>query len=215
MNKSENFWDKASKNYDKTEERFEYIHKKARVNTKKHLKGSHIVLDYGCGTGTASYVLAGQVKEIHGIDISSEMIRIAKEKSAVNSAENLSFEKADIFEEKFHNESFDVILAFNMLHTVPNPQNITHRINDLLKPDGLFISITPCLGQKMSFLVNLQIQLVRILCKFGVIPIPIRRIKSSDIDDLLAKGEFETIESEEIFKGASSYFIAAKKSHKT
>ena len=67
----------------------------------------------------------------------------------------------------------------------------------------------------MSFLVNLQIQLVRILCKFGVIPIPIRRIKSSDIDDLLAKGEFETIESEEIFKGASSYFIAAKKSHKT
>ena len=87
MNKSENFWDKASKNYDKTEERFEYIHKKARVNTKKHLKGSHIVLDYGCGTGTASYVLAGQVKEIHGIDISSEMIRVAKKKSAVNSAE--------------------------------------------------------------------------------------------------------------------------------
>ncbi|MDQ6983386.1 MAG: signal peptidase II [Ghiorsea sp.] len=53
------------------------------------------------------------------------------------------------------------------------------------------------------------------MCKFGVIPIPIRRIKSSDIDILLAKGEFETIESEEIFKGASSYFIAAKKLHKT
>ncbi|HCH31666.1 MAG TPA: class I SAM-dependent methyltransferase [Oceanospirillaceae bacterium] len=215
MNKSEQFWDKASKNYDKTEGRFEYIHKKARENTTKHLKGSHIVLDYGCGTGTASCVLAGQVKEIHGIDISSEMIRIAKEKSAVNSAANLSFEKADIFEEKFQNESFDVILAFNMLHTVPNPQAVTHRINDLLKPDGLFISITPCLGQKMSFLVNLQIQLVRLLCKFGVIPIPIRRIKSSDIDDLLAKGEFEIIDSEEIFKGASSYFVAAKKSHTT
>jgi hypothetical protein len=53
------------------------------------------------------------------------------------------------------------------------------------------------------------------LCKFGVIPIPIRRIKSSDIDILLAKGEFEAIESEEIFKGASSYFVAAKKLHKT
>ena len=102
-----------------------------------------------------------------------------------------------------------------MLHTVPNPQNVVYRINDLLKPDGIFISVTPCLGQKMSFLVNLQIQLVRILCKFGVIPIPIRRIKSSDIDILLAKGEFEAIESEEIFKGASSYFVAAKKLHKT
>jgi len=29
MNKSEEFWDKASKNYDKTEERFEYIHSKS------------------------------------------------------------------------------------------------------------------------------------------------------------------------------------------
>ena len=26
MNKSKEFWDRASKNYDKTEERFEYIH---------------------------------------------------------------------------------------------------------------------------------------------------------------------------------------------
>lgn len=215
MNKPEDFWNKASKNYDKTEERFEYIHKKARENTKKHLKDSHIVMDYGCGTGTASCEFSSLVKEIQGIDISSEMIRIAKEKAVVSKIENVTFEKADLFEDKFQDESFDVILAFNMLHTVPNPQEIVHRINDLLKPDGLFISITPCLGQKMSFLVNLQIQLVRILCKFGVIPIPIRRIKSTDIDILLAKGEFETTESEEIFKGASSYFVAAKKLHKT
>ena len=215
MNKPEDFWNKASKNYDKTEERFEYIHKKARENTKKHLKDSHIVMDYGCGTGTASCEFSSLVKEIQGIDISSEMIRIAKEKAVVSKIENVTFEKADLFEDKFQDESFDVILAFNMLHTVPNPQDIVHRINDLLKPDGLFISITPCLGQKMSFLVNLQIQLVRILCKFGVIPIPIRRIKSTDIDILLAKGEFEATESEEIFKGASSYFVAAKKLHKT
>lgn len=215
MNKSEDFWNKASKNYYKTEKRFEYIHKKARENTKKHLKDSYIVMDYGCGTGTASCEFSSQVKEIQGIDISSEMIRIAKEKAVVSKIDNVHFEKADLFEDKFQNESFDVILAFNMLHTVPNPQNVVYRINDLLKPDGIFISVTPCLGQKMSFLVNLQIQLVRILCKFGVIPIPIRRIKSSDIDILLAKGEFEAIESEEIFKGASSYFIAAKKLHKT
>lgn len=215
MNKPEDFWNKASKNYDKTEERFEYIHKKARENTKKHLKDSHIVMDYGCGTGTASCEFSSLVKKIQGIDISSEMIRIAKEKAVVSKIENVTFEKADLFEDKFQDESFDVILAFNMLHTVSNPQDIVHRINDLLKPEGLLISITPCLGQKMSFLVNLQIQLVRILCKFGVIPIPIRRIKSTDIDILLAEGEFEAIESEEIFKGASSYFVAAKKSLKT
>ena len=215
MNKSEEFWDKASKNYDKTEERFEYIHTKARENTKKYLKESQIVLDYGCGTGTASCEFASLVKEINGIDISSEMIRIAKEKSAASKVDNVNFEKANIFDNKYQNESFDVILAFNMLHTVPNPQSVVQRVNDLLKHEGLFISITPCLGQKMSFLVNLQIQFVRVLCKLGVIPIPIRRIKSTDIDDLLAIGNFQPIESEKIFKGASSYFVTAKKVPKT
>jgi len=182
MNKSKEFWDKASKNYDKTEERFEYIHSKSRENSKKYLKGSNIVLDYGCGTGTT-----------------------------VRNVENVNFVETDIFDERYKRESFDVVLAFNMLHTVPNPQNVMKRIYELLKPEGLFISVTPCLRDKMSFLINAQIQLVQILCKIGVIPVPIRRLKSSELDDLIANEDFQTIETEEIYKGASSYFIAAKK----
>jgi len=211
MNKSEEFWDGASKNYDKTEERFEYIHSKSRENTRKFLKDSDIVLDYGCGTGTVACQFSSQVKEIHAIDISSKMIEIAKEKATVGKTENVSFEQSDIFDSKYSNESYDVILAFNMLHTVPNPHDVMQRMNELLKPEGLFISVTPCLRQKMSFFVNLQIQLVRVLCKLGLIPIPIRRITSSEVDNLLEAGGFQAVESEEIYKGASSYFVAARK----
>lgn len=215
MNKSEGFWDGASKNYDKTEERFEYIHGRSRENTRKFLKGNDTVLDYGCGTGTAACQFSSQVKEIHAIDISSQMIAIAREKAAVAKVENVSFEQSDIFDSKYSNQSYDVILAFNMLHTVTSPQNVMLRINELLKPEGLFISVTPCLRQRMSFLVNLQIQLVRVLCKLGLIPIPIRRIMSSDVEDLLEVGGFQTVESEEIYKDASSYFVVAKKLQKT
>lgn len=170
MDKSEEFWDKASKNYDKTEVRFEYIHNKSRENIKKCLKDNDIVLDYGCGTGTTSCEIANMVKEIHAIDISSKMIEIAKDKAVVNKIENINFAQADIFNKSFNTESFDKILACNMLHTVPNPQNVIERIYELLKPEGLFISVTPCLRDKMSFLVNVQIQLVRLLCKIGIIP---------------------------------------------
>ncbi len=215
MNKSEEFWDGASKNYDKTEERFEYIHSRSRENTKRFLKGSDTVLDYGCGTGTAACQFSSQVKEVHAIDISSKMIEIAREKAEATKVENVRFEHSDIFDSKYSNESYDVILAFNMLHTVPSPQDVMLRINELLKPDGLFISVTPCLRQRMSFLVNLQIQLVRVLCKFGLIPIPIRRITSSEVEYLLETGGFQPIESEEIYKDASSYFVVAKKLPKT
>ncbi len=211
MNKSEKFWDNASKNYDKTEKRFEYIHSKSRENTKKYLENSNVVLDYGCGTGTTSCELANHVKEIYAIDISPKMIEIAKEKAANKKIKNITFSQTDIFDEQHKKGSYDRILAFNMLHTIPNPKDVVQRIDELLKPDGLFISITPCLRDKMSFLVGLQIRLVQILCKFGIIPIPIRRLKSSDLDDLIANASFQTVDSEKIYKGASSYFIVAKK----
>ena len=211
MNKSKEFWDRASKNYDKTEERFEYIHSKSRENTKKYLNGSNIVLDYGCGTGTTSCEIANRVKEIHAIDISSKMIEIAKRKAVASKVENINFVQTDIFDKRYKKESFDVILAFNMLHTVIDPQVVMRRIYELLKPEGLFISVTPCLRDKMAFLVNIQIQLVRILCKIGVIPIPIRRLKSSELDDLVVNGGFQTIDTEKLYKGASSYFVVAKK----
>lgn len=215
MNKSEKFWDGASKNYDKTEERFEYIHKRSRENTKRFLKNSDLVLDYGCGTGTAACEFSGLVKEVHAIDISSKMIELARGKADVAKVQNVSFDQADIFDSKYANESYDVILAFNMLHTVPNPHDVLLRVNDLLKPDGLFISVTPCLRQKMSFLVNLQIQLVSVLCKIGLIPIPIRRITSTEVESLLETGGFKTVESEQLYKDASSFFVVAKKLIKT
>ena len=211
MNKSKKFWDNASKNYDKTEKRFEYIHSKSRENTKKYLENSNVVLDYGCGTGTTSCEIANHVKEIYAIDISPKMIDIAKAKAVDKKIKNVTFSQTDIFDEQHKKGSFDRILAFNMLHTIPNPKDVVQRIDELLKPDGLFISITPCLRDKMSFLVGLQIRLVQILCKFGIIPVPIRRLKSSDLDDLIANGSFQAVDSEKIYKGASSYFIVAKK----
>jgi len=211
VSKSKKFWDSASKNYDKTEERFEYIHQKSRANTKRHLESSNIVLDYGCGTGTTACEIANDVKKIYAIDISSKMIEISIGKAVEKNIENVTFVEGDIFDENLKKGSFDRVLAFNMLHTIPNPETAVQRINELLKSDGLFISITPCLGGKMSFIVGLQIRLVQIMCKIGIIPVPIRRIKSSDLDELITNGNFQNIDTEKIYKGASSYFMVAKK----
>lgn len=215
MNKVENFWDGASHNYDNTEKRFEYIHHQSREKARKFLRSNDRVLDYGCGTGTTSCELSDRVNTIQGIDISAKMIELSKEKAETLGVSNVNFTQDDIFSDQYAKESFDVIIAFNMLHTVPDPQRVIQRIRELLKPDGVFISVTPCLREKMSFITNIQIQLVRVLCKFGVIPVPIRRLKSKEIDRLLEVGGFKGIETEMIYKSASSYFVAAKKSENT
>ncbi|WP_448329697.1 class I SAM-dependent methyltransferase [Sulfitobacter sp. M13] len=211
MSKSEKFWDQAASNYDNTEEKFEFIHSRSRENTKRYLKDTDIVLDYGCGTGTTACEMSGLVKSVRAIDISTGMIKIAKEKAATGGVVNVDFEQADIFDEAFENGSFDVVLAFNMLHTVPDPERVLQRTVQLLKLGGLFISVTPCLGGKKSALVSLQILLVRALLKVGVIPVPIRQLKSANLDDLMDDEKLQVIETEKIFKGATSYFMVAKK----
>ncbi len=211
MSKPKEFWDKSADNYDRTEERFEHIHQTSRECAKRHLTESDVVLDYGCGTGTTACELASHVKEVQGIDISGRMIELSEEKAAANGIENVNFAQADIFDEVYSKGSFDVILAFNMLHTVPDPQRVVGRVHELLKPDGSFLSVTPCLRDKMSFVVSAQIQLVRLLCKLGIIPVPIRRLQSSDLDRLVSGAKFHATETREIYSGASSYFIAAKK----
>lgn len=209
--KSEAFWDSSAGNYDKTEKRFETIHRKSRENARRHLKVGDIVLDYGCGTGTTACEFSNEVKQIQAIDISSKMIQFAKEKADTANIENVSFAQGDIFDDGYERESFDAVLAFNMLHTVPKPQEVMKRIHELLKPEGLVITVTPCLRDKLSFLVGLQIKLVQVLCGVGIIPIPIRRLKSSDLDELVEDGNFHITDTEQLYAGASSYFLVAKK----
>ncbi len=212
MNKSERFWDKASKNYDASEERFEEIHSRVREKTKAHLKSTDVALDFGCGTGTKSCELADHLSEILAIDMSTEMIELAKAKAATKAVDNVSFQKATIFDESLATSSFDVVMAFNMLHTVSNPQSVVKRICELLKPGGLFVSVTPCMAGRKSFLVSLQIRLFRFLSKIGLVPISFRFYGGSDIDHLVGAEPFQTVESENIFAGATSYFVVAKKS---
>ena len=97
-----------------------------------------------------------------------------------------------------------------MLHTVTDLESVVQRTAELLNPGGFF-SVTPCLGGKKSALVSLQILLVRALLKVGVIPVPIRQLKSADLDNPMDDERLQVIETEEIFKGAYSYFMVAKK----
>jgi 2-polyprenyl-3-methyl-5-hydroxy-6-metoxy-1,4-benzoquinol methylase len=151
MDKTEKFWGKAAKNYDTTEERFAHIHSKARDKTTEHLKSTDVVLDYGCGTGTKSCELANFVGEILAIDISGEMIELAEAEGSANAIENVCFEQTTIFDKALERDSFDVVMAFNMLHTVPNLQSVVKSIHEILKPGGRFISNT-LFGREEVFL---------------------------------------------------------------
>jgi len=209
--KTEKIFDMSANTYDKTEgKRFEPIHIKALENTKKYLKGSDIVLDYGCATGTKALELADKVAQVHGIDISSKMIETATKKAAERKIDNVGFTQATLFDERYARESFDVILASAILHLLENRREVVQRITQLLKPRGLFISSTTCLAEKMTFEMKFKFLPVLLLGKTGLVP-SIKRFKFSELEDLVATGKLQIVESEKLFHQLSFYFIAAKK----
>lgn len=211
MSKVENFWDKASGNYDKNESRFELIHKKVREKTLDYLSLEDVVLDYGCGTGTNACFISCKVKSVHALDISSKMIDLAKSKANLKGAENIKFESGDFFSESLKDNSYDVVIAFNIIHTIDNPAFAMKRIFDLLKNDGVFISATPCLSERKTLWVSLNLLFVRVLSFLDLMPIKIRHYRESDLDVMIRKAGFSVFKKEIIFDGASSCFVVAYK----
>ena len=173
--------------------------------TKKHLKSNDSVLDYGCGPGTITTEFSKNVKTICAIDISSGMISVAKGKADECHIENVEFVQSTLFDERHRKESFNVILAFNILHYLDDSKHVMQRIHDLLVPGGLFISATACLGERMTFLRLLMFFLTRI----GIVP-TMKVFKMSELHHLVVNGNFTIVETEKLSR-LPDYFIVSRK----
>jgi SAM-dependent methyltransferase len=95
------------------------------------------ILDLGCGAGTLTFALLKLSQTIKGIDESSEMIKLAKQRD-INALINWVCTPVNNFE--FGREQLDLIISFEAFHLFPNPEELISKCSKALKPAG-FISI--------------------------------------------------------------------------
>jgi len=113
----------------------------------KHLKEKSSILDIGCGTGHIAAYLTTKGFKVTGIDISSAMIKKARQK-----APTATFYQADMREISFPPRSFDAIIAaFSLIH-IPKEEtiNLLTRFHEILTPRGhLFIGVIEGEGEEL------------------------------------------------------------------
>lgn len=137
------FWDKIADKYakDPIADMASYEHKLKL--TRDHFRPDMSVLEIGCGTGSTAILHAPHVAQYLAVDISERMIEIARAKDA---PPNLSFQVADVEEMPLEPGSFDMVQAHSALHLLNDPKATIEKIYDAVKPGGLFISSTACVG---------------------------------------------------------------------
>ena len=210
-NSAEKFWNLTANNYDKIEGRLELIYYKIYSNLIRQVKQDDIVLDFACGTGTSSILISEKVKKIDAIDISSKMLENARLKAQEKKFKNIDFIQTDIYDKRFDEKSYDIIIAIGILHLLIDNQETVNRIKELLKPGGLFISSTPCLAEKMIFSYKLKFLPVYFISKLRLLPQILRRYTCADLEKLITSADFQIIESEKIYDKMTAYFIVSKK----
>ena len=187
------FWDKASAKYatDPIKDMAAYTYTLER--TRSYLRDSDTVLEIGCGTGSTALFLADSVGTYHGMDISEEMIKIARGKVAETSMANLSFEAHPALEGIYPRDGLDAVMAFNLLHLLRDIPATLDAARAALRPGGLFITKTPCL-KDANWKIGLVLKLIPLAQKLGKAPY-VQSFTVAAFDRMIEAAGFEIVES--------------------
>jgi ubiquinone/menaquinone biosynthesis C-methylase UbiE len=98
------------------------------------------ILDVGCGFGATAIVLAKALpgSEVVGIDLSDPLLEMAIQTvEEAGLSGRVTFEKADVQQIPYDDDSFDALLNVQMLHIVEDPVAMLDEMERVLAPDGV------------------------------------------------------------------------------
>jgi ubiquinone/menaquinone biosynthesis C-methylase UbiE len=209
MSKSDDssiFWNRVARRYEKMAVRNPASYEATLGHVRAHLRPEYQVLEFGCGTGSTALLLAPSVGHYIASDTSAEMIAIAREKQAQAAIENVVFHVSHMGGDSLPMEPLDAVLAFNVLHLLPERQAVIAEVFRRLRPGGLFISKTPCLGGRYRVLQPL-VGALRLLGKAPKLAF----LKTVSLQQEISDAGFKIIEHGDYPSRPPSRFIVAKK----
>ena len=202
----EKFWDLISARYAASPISDITAYETKIETIKSYLSPEDVVLDIGCGTGTQCGDLAGNVKQVTSIDISGKLLAIAEQRKAERKLDNVEFIKTSLYDERLKADSFDVVMAFYVLHFFEDLDAAVKRIHVLLKPGGLFISETACLGEKSQ----MTGKLVRFAGRLGFLP-GINLLTTGQLERALEEARFILVDKVQYSESNAEYTLFARK----
>jgi len=206
MDQSTKFWDKIAGRYSKRPVADEAAYQKKLQVTREYFQPDMEVLEFGCGTGSTAIIHAPYVNHIQAIDISSKMIEIAQGKADAKNVKNVTFEQSTIDEFSVSDQTFDAVLGLSILHLLDNKEEIIAKVHKMLKPGGIFVTSTACIGDTMMRCLKFIVPIGKF---FGLMP-QVMVFTTKELEDSLTDTGFQIDHQWQPGKGKAVFIVAKK-----
>ena len=206
MDQSTKFWDKIAERYSKQPIADEAAYQKKLQGTREYFQPDMEVLEFGCGTGSTAITHAPYVKHIHAIDISSKMIEIAQGKADAEKVTNVTFERSTIDEFTVSDQTLDAVLGLSILHLLENKEAVIAKVHRMLKPGGIFVTSTACIGDTMMRFLKLIVPIGKF---FGLMPL-VKVFTTKELEYSFTDAGFQIDYQWQPGKGKAVFIVAKK-----
>ena len=98
------------------------------------------LLDIGTGTGRIIEILGPRVGRAVGIDLSHEMLTVARSNLERKSLRNCVVQHGDMYQLPFPNKSFDAVTIHQVLHFAERPGDVIAEAVRVLRPGGFLVA---------------------------------------------------------------------------
>ena len=205
MDRSIRFWDRIAERYSNQPIADGAAYQKKLQATREYFRPDMEVLELGCGTGSTAIIHAPYVKHIQAIDISSKMIEIAQGKAGARNVENVTFAQSTIDEFSVDDQTLDAVLGLSILHLLENRDDVIAKVYKMLKPGGVFVTSTMCLGDTMKFF-----KVIAPVGKFlGLMPL-VKVFTARELEASLTDAGFEIDYKWQPGKGKAVFVVAKR-----
>ncbi len=132
------FWDRVAGVYDLFVNGYNRkVHHKLKKAVAYRIGAADSVLECACGTGMITQAVAPRCRKIMATDFSKKMLEQTLKKC--RHFDNVTVIEADILDLGFEDESFDVVIAANVIHLLDEPLRALSELDRVCRKDGLII----------------------------------------------------------------------------
>lgn len=142
-----NFWDRVAGLYDWVELTNRRVNSAAAVRVARLVPEGARVLDCAAGTGLFALAAARRADSVLCTDLSQAMLSRAEKKARKQGLSNICFAVRDLTALPEGNGGFDVVIAANVLHLLPEPETAVRELWRVTAPGGRLILPTYLQGK--------------------------------------------------------------------